>query len=58
MISPSVCSTMCDISLAKNVVLPVSGLAKTNPKSPLRNEPRLLLRNSNLHLSPGVATCD
>ena len=53
--SPSVCVTMCVISLARNVVLPVSGLAKMKPKSPLRREPSDLLSQSSLQRRPGVA---
>ena len=49
---------MCVISLARNVVLPVSGLAKINPKSPLRREPSDLLSQSSLQRRPGAAIVD
>ena len=44
---------MQEISLARKVVLPVSGRAKTNPKSPLRRLPRDRRRRPNRNLSPG-----
>ena len=39
-------------SLARNVVLPVSGRAKRNPKSPFLRDPSVLLRDPRRHRSP------